>query len=176
MSRFLGFPPGPAPTRDLTGDRNHFSPEWQLSLVAEWSDRIPVHGLGWFVRGEYQYISDQNVGGDTNQAPQTMQPGYDIVNARLGLRGANDDWEFSGFVHNVFGQDYCQVIFIQPLATHAEPGRPGRRRRHATVRSRCAARLGRGSILPFLSPGNFSRDLKFRRAVTIFPLFRSIKG
>ena len=117
VSRFLGFPPGPAPTRDLTGDRNHFSPEWQLSLVAEWSDRIPVHGLGWFVRGEYQYISDQNVGGDTNQAPQTMQPGYDIVNARLGLRGANDDWEFSGFVHNVFGQDYCQVIFIQPLAT-----------------------------------------------------------
>ena len=117
VSRFLGFPPGPAPTRDLTGDRNHFSPEWQLSLVAEWSDRIPVHGLGWFVRGEYQYVSDQNVGGDTNQAPQTMQPGYDIVNARLGLRGANDDWEFSGFVHNVFGQDYCQVIFIQPLAT-----------------------------------------------------------
>ena len=117
VSRFLGFPPGPAPTRDLTGDRNHFSPEWQLSLVAEWSDRIPVHGLGWFVRGEYQYVSEQNVGGDTNQAPQTMQPGYDIVNARLGLRGANDDWEFSGFVHNVFGQDYCQVIFIQPLAT-----------------------------------------------------------
>ena len=117
VSRFLGFPPGPAPTRDLTGDRNHFSPKWQLSLVAEWSDRIPVHGLGWFVRGEYQYISDQNVGGDTNQAPQTMQPGYDIVNARLGLRGANDDWEFSGFVHNVFGQNYCQVIFIQPLAT-----------------------------------------------------------
>ena len=117
VSRFLGFPPGPAPTRDLTGDRNHFSPKWQLSLVAEWSDRIPVHGLGWFVRGEYQYISDQNVGGDTNQAPQTMQPGYDIVNARLGLRGANDDWEFSGFIHNVFGQNYCQVIFIQPLAT-----------------------------------------------------------
>ena len=117
VSRFLGFPPGPAPTRDLTGDRNHFSPEWQLSLVAEWSDRIPVHGLGWFVRGEYQHVSEQNVGGDTNQAPQTMQPGYDIVNARLGLRGANDDWEFSGFVHNVFGQDYCQVIFIQPLAT-----------------------------------------------------------
>jgi iron complex outermembrane receptor protein len=105
------------PTRDLTGDRNHFSPKWQLSLVAEWSDRIPVHGLGWFVRGEYQYVSDQNIGADTNQAPQTIQPGYDIVNARLGLRGANDGWEISSFVRNVFDQDYCQVIFIQALAT-----------------------------------------------------------
>ena len=117
LSRFLGFPPAELPVRDLTGDRNHFSPQWQLSLVAEWSDRIPVHGLGWFVRGEYQYVSGQNVGADTNQAPQTMQPGYDIVNARLGLRGADDGWEISGFVHNAFGQDYCQVIFIQALAT-----------------------------------------------------------
>ena len=117
LSRFLGFPPAELPVRDLTGDRNHFSPEWQLSLVAEWSDRIPVHGLGWFVRGEYQYVSEQNVGVDTNQASQTIQPGYDIVNARLGLRGADDGWEISGFVHNAFDQDYCQVIFIQPLAT-----------------------------------------------------------
>ena len=117
LSRFLGFPPAELPVRDLTGDRNHFSPQWQLSLVAEWSDRIPVHGLGWFVRGEYQYVSGQNVGADTNQAPQTMQPGYDIVNARLGLRGADDGWEISGFVRNVFDQDYCQVIFIQALAT-----------------------------------------------------------
>ena len=117
LSRFLGFPPMELPVRDLTGDRNHFSPQWQLSLVAEWSDRIPVHGLGWFVRGEYQYVSGQNVGADTNQAPQTMQPGYDIVNARLGLRGADDGWEISGFVRNVFDQDYCQVIFIQALAT-----------------------------------------------------------
>ena len=117
VSRFLGFPPGDLPVRDLTGARNHFSPEWQLSFVAEWSDRIPVHGLGWFVRGEYQYVSEQNVGADTNQAPQTVQPGYDIINARLGLRGADDGWEISGFVHNVFDQDYCQVVFIQPLAT-----------------------------------------------------------
>ena len=117
LSRFLGFPPAQLPTRDLTGDRNHFSPKWQLSLVAEWSDRIPVHGLGWFVRGEYQYVADQNIGADTNQAPQTIQPGYDIVNARLGLRGANDGWEISSFVRNVFDQDYCQVIFIQALAT-----------------------------------------------------------
>ena len=117
LSRFLGFPPAQVPARDLTGDRNHFSPEWQLSLVAEWSDRIPVSGLGWFVRGEYQYIAEQNVGADTNQAAQTIQPGYDIVNARLGLRGANDGWEISSFVRNVFGQNYCQVIFIQALAT-----------------------------------------------------------
>ncbi len=117
VSRFLGTPVAELAPRDLTGDRNHFSPQWQLSLVAEWSDRLPIHGLGWFARAEYQYVSEQNVGSDTNQSPQTMQPGYDIVNARLGLRGAGDKWEISGFARNIFDQDYCQVIFIQPLAT-----------------------------------------------------------
>ena len=117
ISRFLSFIKPVLPTRDLSGERNHFSPKWQLSLVTEWSDRIPAQGLGWFVRGEYQYVAGQNVGVDTNQAPQTRQPGYDIVNARFGLRGADDGWELSAFVRNAFDRDYCQVIFIQPLAT-----------------------------------------------------------
>ena len=114
--RAMGLPPTAAPTRDLTGQRNHFSPKWQLSLAAEWSDRLPASGLGWFVRGEYQYVAQQNVGADTNQAPQSLQPGYDIVNARLGLRGLNSGWEISTFVRNAFDENYCQVIFIQPLA------------------------------------------------------------
>ena len=118
-SRATGAPLPPAPARDLTGQRNHFSPEWQLSLVGEWSDRIPAAGMDWFLRGEYQYTAAQNVGADTNQGPQSIQPGYDIVNARLGLRGLDAGWELSTFVRNAFDEGYCQVVFIQALATSA---------------------------------------------------------
>src|SRR5690606_13659625 len=36
-----GMPPLPVPGQDLTGECAHFSPKWQLSLAAEWSDLIP---------------------------------------------------------------------------------------------------------------------------------------
>ena len=119
VSRATGAPLPPAPARDLSGQRNHFSPKWQLSLVGEWTDRIPATGMDWFVRGEYQYTAAQNVGADTNQGPQSIQPGYDIVNARIGLRGLNAGWEISTFVRNAFDEGYCQVVFIQALATTA---------------------------------------------------------
>src|SRR5690606_13411779 len=105
------------PGQDLTGKRAHFSPKWQLSLAAEWSDIIPNTRLSWFTRGEYQYISDQNIGAETNANPQSIQDGYDIVNARLGVRGQNDGWELSAFVRNAFDQEYCQTIFNQPIGT-----------------------------------------------------------
>ncbi|MEX2525649.1 MAG: TonB-dependent receptor [Gammaproteobacteria bacterium] len=105
------------PPRDLTGERNHFSPKWQLSMMAEWSDHLPGTDLGWFLRGEYQYVSKQNVGAETNQNPQSIQPGYDLVNARAGLRGANDNWEVAAFVRNLTDENYCQTIFNQPIGT-----------------------------------------------------------
>ena len=119
VSKATGAPLPAAPARDLTGQRNHFSPKWQLSLVGEWADRIPDTGMGWFIRGEYQYTAAQNVGADTNQGLQSIQQGHDIVNARLGLRSLNTGWELSTFVRNAFDEGYCQVVFIQALATTA---------------------------------------------------------
>ena len=104
------------PPRDLSGERNHFSPEWRLSLVAEWRDRIGASELGWFVRGEYQYVDDQNIGAETNQNPQSIQSAYDLLNARIGITGA-ETWEMAGFVKNITDEGYCQTIFNQPIGT-----------------------------------------------------------
>jgi iron complex outermembrane receptor protein len=112
-----GLPPLPVPPQDLKGERNHFSPEWQLSLSAEWADALPNTNLGWFVRGEYQFVDDQNVGAETNANPQSIQRGYDLVNARIGLRGSESRWELSAFVRNAFDQEFCQTIFNQPIGT-----------------------------------------------------------
>lgn len=106
----------PAP-QDLTGERNHFSPEWTFSLTSEWRDTIGDSGLGWFVRGEYQYVDDQNVGAETNQNPQSIQEAYDLVNARAGITGADATWEIAVFGKNITNEGYCQTIFNQPIGT-----------------------------------------------------------
>lgn len=112
-----GLPPIQVPPRDLTGERNHFSPKWQISLVSEWSDALPNTNLGWFIRGEFQYTDDQNLGAETNQNPQSLQKSYEVFNARAGIRGVNDGWELSAFVKNIGDEEYCQTVFNQPIGT-----------------------------------------------------------
>jgi iron complex outermembrane receptor protein len=67
-----GLPPLPVPPLNLEGERNHFSPEWQFSLAAEWADALPGMNMDWYLRGEYQFIDDQNVGAETNGNPQSI--------------------------------------------------------------------------------------------------------
>lgn len=107
--------PLPIPTRDMKGERNHFSPKWQVALSTEWTDSLPDTAADWFVRGEYQYMDDQNVGADTNQNPDSMQSSYNLFNGGAGVRGQNGDWEVSVFVKNIFDEEYCQTKYSQPL-------------------------------------------------------------
>lgn len=107
--------PRPIPTRDMEGERNHFSPKWQVALSAEWTESLPDAAADWFIRGEYQYMDDQNVGADTNQNPDTMQSNYNLFNGGAGVRGQNGDWEVSLFVKNIFDEEYCQTKYSQPL-------------------------------------------------------------
>jgi len=105
------------PPRDLAGERNHFSPKWQVSLMGEYRDRLGATGLGWFLRGEYQHTSSQNVGAETNQNPQSIQSAYDLVNARFGITGIDDRWEVAVFGRNLTDKGYCQTVFNQPIGT-----------------------------------------------------------
>ena len=108
----------PVPPRNLTGSANHFSPFWRYSMMAEWTGTASKkYDLGWYFRLEHQYVDDQNLGAETNNNPQTIQPGYHIVNARLGLRSQNDKWELAFFVKNAFNKGYCQTIYNQPIGT-----------------------------------------------------------
>ena len=107
--------PLPVPTRDLKGERNHFSPKWQVALSTEWTDSLPDFAADWFVRGEYQYMDDQNVGADTNQNPDSMQSSYNLFNGGAGVRSQTGDWEVSVFVKNIFDEKYCQTKYAQPL-------------------------------------------------------------
>jgi len=113
-AQLLGVPP---PPQDLSGKSAHFSPEWQLSMAAEWADVIPDTTMSWYARGEYNFTGDQNVGAETNANPQSIQDGYGLFNFRAGVRGSGDRWELAAFVRNAFGEDYCQTVFNQPIGT-----------------------------------------------------------
>ena len=106
--------PGDNP-QDLTGERNHFSPKWQGSVVAEYSDDIGDTDFGWYLRGEYQHIGSQNIGAETNQNPQSIQNSYDLINARAGFTGSDEQWEIAVFGRNLTDKGYCQTIFNQPI-------------------------------------------------------------
>ncbi len=107
--------PGGAP-QDLTGQSAHFSPEWQGSLVADWTDAFPlITGTRYFLRGETQYMGEHNAGAETNQNPQTVQDAYQLFNARIGLRAEDGKWEASLFGKNLGDEGYCRAIFVQPF-------------------------------------------------------------
>ncbi|MCF6275506.1 MAG: TonB-dependent receptor, partial [Robiginitomaculum sp.] len=103
--------------QDLTGTRAHFAPKWQYSLVADWSDGIEAFGGSeYFLRGEVQNVGTQNIGAGTNQNPQSIQDGYSLLNARVGLRSDDDSWELSLWGKNLGDTGYCMTIFDQPFS------------------------------------------------------------
>ena len=108
-----GLPGGPI--QDLTGGEAHFSPDVQGSLVVDWSDSLGYQDLDYFVRGEMQYIGEQNIGATTNNSPQTIQEAYSLVNARVGLAASDNNWRLTLWGKNLTEEGYCTSIFNQPF-------------------------------------------------------------
>ena len=109
--------PGGAP-QDLTGQRAHFAPKTQYSLVGDWSDDTSLFGGSqYYIRGELQNTGEQNVGANTNRNPQTNIDAYTLLNARAGFRSADDTWEVGVWGKNVADEGYCMTIFAQPFAS-----------------------------------------------------------
>jgi len=107
--------PGDVTPQNLSGRVPHFSPEWQGSLVAEWRAAIGSGNLEWFLRPEYTYIGEQNIGGNTNLNPQSIQDAYGLINLRLGIGAADGRWQMTAYGKNLGDEGYCEVLFDQPL-------------------------------------------------------------
>ncbi|SMQ99561.1 TonB-dependent outer membrane receptor precursor [Xanthomonas fragariae] len=80
---------GPLPDADLTrlpGSRLSFAPRWSANLSLTYEHALGNQLTGRFNLGA-KYSSDYNAGTDLD--PQKSQPGYTLLNARLGI-GADD--------------------------------------------------------------------------------------
>ncbi len=107
--------PGDTVPQNFSGQTPHFSPEWQGSLVAEWRATLGSGNLEWFLRPEYTYIGEQNIGANTNLNPQSIQDAYGLFNLRFGLAAADGRWQASAYGKNLSDEGYCEVNYDQPL-------------------------------------------------------------
>jgi iron complex outermembrane receptor protein len=117
-SEFLNYPNGSGlpggPTQDLSGTPNHWSPKLQANLTADWN--IPLStNISLFVRPAINYIDDQNIGGSTNQNPQTIQSSYSLASLRLGIEDFSAGWRVTAFIDNLTDKGYCSTMFDQTL-------------------------------------------------------------
>jgi iron complex outermembrane receptor protein len=82
--------------------------------VADWRDSLAGTGFEWFVRGEYQYIGEQNIGDNSDNNPQSEADAVALINVRLGL--SHNNFEGVLYVKNLEDKAYCETIFLQPIA------------------------------------------------------------
>jgi outer membrane receptor protein involved in Fe transport len=125
-----GAPLDPA-LRMLPGNNLSNAPETVVTGSFAWTPQLGNSGLSGLFYVDTRATSDYNTGSDL--FPQKAQDGYAIVNARIGIRGADQRWGFELWAQNLFDIDYTQVAFNSPFqagatsAPFVDPQFPGGR-------------------------------------------------
>lgn len=92
---------------DLSGSRMINSPEWQLSFGADLEQ--PVSDDWKIVGNVLASYTDEIIwqqSGLLGVLPDAVGPDYWLVNARLGVRSANDTFELAVYAKNLFNEGY----------------------------------------------------------------------
>lgn len=97
----------------LPGHRLSNSSLYTVTGSAGWTPPIGGSGLSGLIYADFRYQSDINTGSDLDQ--EKRQDGVMVVNARIGLRGADQRWGIEFWAQNVFDVDYTQVAFDAPV-------------------------------------------------------------
>ena len=101
----------------LDGARLAISPRWKLATYLEYSWPQEVLGGNVFFRAQYSYngnaLNDLECNAADCDAHEVMDS-YEIADARLGLEGANGDWEFSLFIDNITNEHAQLFKFAVP--------------------------------------------------------------
>jgi iron complex outermembrane recepter protein len=103
----------PAALFQLPGRRLSNSSEFVATSSFSWTPPIGDSGLSGLIYADMRYQSDINTGSDLDR--EKLQDGVAIVNARVGLRGAEQKWALEFWAQNVFNTNYQQVSFDAPL-------------------------------------------------------------
>ncbi|MGB7405186.1 MAG: TonB-dependent receptor [Pacificimonas sp.] len=100
-------------TQDLSGAPAANSPDWSGFVYG--TIYTPLASTGWqaVLRGELSFRSDTLY--SLTQDPNTIQDGYELVNARLSLNSPDDRFELALWGRNLFDVDYADSIFSTPV-------------------------------------------------------------
>ena len=103
----------PAALFQLPGRRLSNSSEFVATSSFSWTPPLGDSGLSGLVYVDGRFQSDTNTGSDLDL--EKVQDGFVVVNARLGLRGAEQRWGIELWANNLFNERFQQVSFDAPL-------------------------------------------------------------
>ena len=110
-----GFDGRPLPTTlfAIPGRPLSSAPEFTVTGGATWTPPLTDGGIAGLVHADFRYQSELNTGSDL--LPEKAQRGVVVVNARLGLSGADRLWSIEFWAQNLFDQNYRQVVTGAPI-------------------------------------------------------------
>nr|MCU0729471.1 TonB-dependent receptor [Sphingopyxis sp.] len=117
--------------RKLPGDNMSNAPEVVATTSFAWTPPIGDSGYSALVYFDGRLTSDFNTGSDL--FPQKEQDSFAIFNARVGLRGPDEQWSLELWAQNIFNKQYAQIGFNTSFqaggasAAFADPQYPGGR-------------------------------------------------
>lgn len=89
------------------------APRNVITSSVSWTPDIGSSGLSALFYVDQRTSSDYNTGSDL--FAEKKQDGFTVVNARVGLRGADDRWAVELWAQNLLDTDYQQVAFNAPF-------------------------------------------------------------
>lgn len=112
---FQGAPglPGFGGAQNLSGERLPYSPKWQGAVSAQYVGDL-ANGWTWLARADLSFSSKVNLASSGDNNPDADQKGYQVLGARVAIRGPEERWEAAVYGQNLTGETFCTGIFNQP--------------------------------------------------------------
>jgi len=97
---------------NLPGARLSLAPLWSASLGVSYEHHVTDNLVGRIAVNS-KSVTGFNTGSDLD--PVKNQPGYTVVNARIGLSPEDKSWQLEAWAQNLFDDSYYQVAFSSVL-------------------------------------------------------------
>ncbi len=97
----------------LPGDNLSNAPEHVATASLTYTPELGNTGLSGLFYIDTRLTSDYNTGSDL--FPEKEQDGFFLVNARVGIRGADQRWSLELWAQNLFDEEYQQGAFNAPF-------------------------------------------------------------
>jgi outer membrane receptor protein involved in Fe transport len=97
----------------LPGRQVSNAPKWTMTSSVAWTPPIGGSGMRGLVYADIRYTSKYDTGSDLDI--EKTQNSFAIVNARIGLHGADERWGVELWAQNLLDKNFEQVAFDAPL-------------------------------------------------------------
>jgi outer membrane receptor protein involved in Fe transport len=97
----------------LPDSRLSNAPLYTVTGGATWTPPLADNGISGLLHADFRYMSEYNTGSDL--LPEKAQSGVMLVNARVGVTGADRAWSLEFWGQNLFNVDFAQVVASAPL-------------------------------------------------------------